>query len=76
MKVYAYYSPYNAAYGGLPFNITVDHALDPAYDLQDVCIDWLLGDGVQGVDATTQVNTVATKTSMSCLLYTSPSPRD
>ena len=65
MKVYAYYSPYNAAHGGLPFNITVDHALDPAYDLQDVCIDWLLGDGVQGVDATTQVNTVATKTSMS-----------
>lgn len=71
--IHANVMPYEAALGGLPFEISAEHTLDHSYDLQDVCVEWLLGNGVQGIDATTQVQTVANKVSMSSDIGSIPS---
>ena len=71
--IHANVMPYEAALGGLPFEISVEHTLDHPYDLQDVCVEWLLGNGLQGIDATTQVQTVANKVSMSSDIGSIPS---
>ena len=70
--IHAKVMPYEAAQGGLPFEIGVEHTLDHTHDLQDVCIEWLVGNGVQGIDATTQVQTAANKMSMSSDLGSIP----
>ncbi|KAL4399327.1 vesicle-mediated transport protein [Malassezia pachydermatis] len=63
---------YTASQGGLPFEIQVEPSLAQSNTLEHVCIEWLLGDGVHGVDAAPQIQGIASKLASSSDIGTIP----
>lgn len=72
LSIFADIRPYDKAQGGIFFEIRVENNLEHGYDLQDVCIEWYVGEGVQGIDATTQVQSITSKSSISSDLGSVP----
>lgn len=53
--------PWDAVHGGLPFTIAIEPTLASAHMLEDVHIQWRLGEHVHGVDATAQLQSLSSK---------------
>lgn len=72
LLVHTSLQPWEAAQGGLPFTMAIEPTISSAHTLEDVCVEWRLGDHVHGVDATAQLQTLTTKASMSSDIGTIP----
>lgn len=53
--------PHEAARGGRPFEIRLTTNLPSTHTITDVTVEWMLGDGVHGVDASPQLQGIATR---------------
>lgn len=65
LNVHTSLEPWSAAQGGLAFSVALEPTLTSNHTLEEVCIEWKLGNHVHGVDATTQLQSRTSKAAMS-----------
>lgn len=72
LSVHTSLQGWDAAQGGLPFTVTLEPTLSSTHTLEDVYIEWRLGEHVHGVDAAAQLQGLSSKASVSSDIGTIP----